>query len=330
MTVVGKRLYARMGPPITDQGQGFVQAAPGSLVCLDLAAEGRLVWKVAPEEGYAWEGSPVADRRGVYVAMRRHDVRPQAMVACLDADTGRIRWRRFVCSAETPARGTLPERSHNLLTLAGGMLYYNTNLGAVAALRADDGRTAWVSLYPRALTGDLSQPAAHWRRDPSPCLLDHGTLLVAPADSPRIFAFDAATGMMLWQTGTEVEDALGLLGMAGDWLIAGGGRLYWIGLTGPNRGRVKHVWPDGPERPGHGRGILSGQDVLWTTRDKLYIFDAQTAQPRKVFDLSARRAAGGNLLVAPGCLLIATETGLTAVGPNARRESGAQSQESLH
>ncbi len=30
----------------------------------------------------------------------------------------------------------------------------------------------------------------------NPCVLDRGTLLVAPADSPHIFAFDAATGQM--------------------------------------------------------------------------------------------------------------------------------------
>jgi outer membrane protein assembly factor BamB len=326
MTVVGHRLYARVGSPLTDQGQGPTPAAPGWLVCLDLAAEGRLLWKIAAEEGYAFEGSPVADQGGVYVALRRRDVRPQALVAGLDADTGRVRWRSFICSAETPPRGALPECSHNLLTLAGGMLYYNTNLGAVAALRTDDGRMAWLSLYPRALSGNLSEPAAHWRRDPSPCLLDHGTLLVAPADSPRIFAFDAAAGTMLWQTRPEVEDALDLLGVAGDSLIAGGGRLYWIGLSGPDRGRVTHVWPDGPDHPGHGRGVLAGDNLLWPTRDKLYIFDAATARQFEGLDLRALGASGGNLLVAPDCLLIATETELIALGPNAGRGAGERSK----
>ena len=82
--------------------------------------------------------------------MRRQDVRPQAFVACFDPDTGRLRWRRFICGAETPARGVFYESSHNLLTLGGGTLYYNTNLGAVAAVGTDDGRPLWVSLYPRA------------------------------------------------------------------------------------------------------------------------------------------------------------------------------------
>ncbi len=78
-----------------------------------------------------------------------------------------------------------------------------------------------------------------------------------------------------------MEDATGLLGTTSDWLIAGGARLYWISLKEEDRGRVKHVWPDGPERPGYGRGILAGQDVLWPTRDKLYIFNQQTARPRR-------------------------------------------------
>ena len=77
---------------------------------------------------------------------------------------------------------------------------------------------------------------------------------------------------------------------------------------------MKHVWPDGPERPGYGRGILAGQDVLWSTRDKLYIFDQQTARPRRVVDLAALGASGGNLLVAHGKLLIATESELIALG----------------
>ena len=72
MTVFQDRLFARMGSPVTGQPQRRHDGPrPGYLVCLDLAAEGRLLWKIEPEEGWAFEGSPVADARGVYVAMRR-------------------------------------------------------------------------------------------------------------------------------------------------------------------------------------------------------------------------------------------------------------------
>lgn len=327
MTAFGNRLFARMGSPVTGQTQDVTTTIrPGHLVCLDLAAEGRLLWKAVPEEGWAFEGSPVVDSRGVYVAMRRQDIRPQAFVACFDPDTGRLRWRRFVCGAETPARGVFCEITHNLLTLSGGTLYYNTNLGAVAALGTAEGQPRWISLYPRARRGDLAKPAPHWRRDLNPCVFHNGTLLVAPADSPRILAIDADTGQTLWQTGSEVEDASHLLGVAGDWLIAGGSKLYWISLKDEDRGRVKHVWPDGPDAPGYGCGLLAGDSVLWTTRDNLYVFDQLSAQPRRIVDLSDHGISGGNLLSAAGRLLIATETELIAIGSR----GGTEHEKPLH
>ena len=325
MTAFGDRLFARMGTTVTGPARGTAPDRGGCLICLDLASEGRLLWKISPEEGWAFEGAPLVDEHGVYIAMRRQDIRPQAFVACFDADTGRFRWRRFLCGAETPARGLLPEQTHALLTLSSGTLYYNTNLGAVAALRADDGRVLWISLYPRALRGDMSKLAPHWSRELNPCLLDRGTLYVAPQDSPRIFAFDAATGQILWQTGTEIEDATELLGVAGDWLIAGGSRLYWVSLKEDDRGRVKHVWPDGPERPGYGRGILAGQDVLWSTRNTLYMLDRQTARPRRIVDLALLGVSGGNLLVAQGKLLIATPRELIALGTTSGRADNQNS-----
>lgn len=327
MTVFQNRLYARMGSPVTGIPQNAVASTrPGCLVCLDLTAEGRLLWKAEPDEGWAFEGSPVADDSGVFVAMRRQDIRPRASVACFHPDTGKLCWRRFVCSAETPARGAIGECTHNLLTLGGGTLYYNTNLGAVAAIRADDGQPLWVSLYPRARHGDLTRLAPHWRRSLNPCVLASGELLVAPADSPRIFSFDATTGQMLWQTGSEMENVAELLGTSGSWLIAGGRKLYWISLRDEDRGHVKHVWPDGGEPAGYGRGLLTADSVLWPTRDKLYVFDSQTAQSRKVIDLAARGAAGGNLLIGDRRLLVATGTELIALEAFGEKEPNKNTQ----
>jgi outer membrane protein assembly factor BamB len=307
MTVHDGRLYARMGSAVTGRPQQESSSGrPGSLVCLDLQAEGKLLWKIAPEEGWAFEGSPIVDGASVYVGMRRSDIRTQAHVACFDAQTGRLRWRRFVCGAETPARGLYHQSTHNLLTMEGRTLYYNTNLGAVAALGANDGRLLWVSLYPRQRKGDSQQLAPHWHRDLNPCLVHQGTLLVAPADSPRIFCLDACTGQILWQTGPEVEDAVHLLGVAGDCLLAGGRKLYWIRFSGEKRGWIKHVWPDGPEKPGFGRGLLADGRVLWPTRQKIMVFDSLTAQPKKVVDLAPLGITGGNLLVAAGRLVVAT------------------------
>ncbi len=315
MTVRGNKLFAYLGTGITSFPQGEpASIRSGHLVCLDLSAEGRLLWKIEPEEGWAFDGSPVADSAGVYVAMRRIDVRPRAAVACFDAQSGRLRWRQFVVSAETPAGGIIFQVTHNLLTLAGERIYFNTNLGAVAAMNNVDGRLRWVSLYPRQRRGDLAQLAPHWQRDLNPCVYHRGVLYVAPADSPRIFAIDAASGQILWQTDSQMEYALDLLGATEDYLIAGGRKLYWISLKQADQGRLKRVWPEGVEKPGFGRGILAQDCVLWPTRERILVFDLKTAQPLKAIDLLPRGVQGGNLLVANNGLLIATDKELIALG----------------
>ena len=118
------------------------------------------------------------------------------------------------------------------------------------------------------------------------------------------------------------ELALDLLGATDDYLIAGGKKLYWIGLKDEDRGRIKHVWPEGGDKPGFGRGIIAAGQILWPTREQILIFDLKTAQPLKAIDLLPRDAQGGNLLATDRGLLIATGAELIALGKssNPRQE----------
>jgi outer membrane protein assembly factor BamB len=332
LTIADGRLYARMGTPITNPPQQpGIASSGGSIVCMDLRAEGKLLWRASPEDGWAFDGVPVVAGARMFVVMRHADIRPQAHVACFDTTTGRMRWRRFICAAETPARAEMPECTHNLLTFAGGMVYVNTNLGAVAAVAADSGRINWLSLYPRTRRGDIVQLDPHWSRELNPCLFDRGRLYVAPADSPRVYAFDAFTGQILWPgrhsdraTGDPVQDPLDdvvdLLGVRGDCLIASGYRLYWINLDGPRAGNIAHVWPDGPDRLGFGRGIVTPTQVYWPTRDKIYVFDPLTARLKKEIELGPLGVHGGNLTVAGGHLLIAIGGELVMLSTSGAKE----------
>jgi outer membrane protein assembly factor BamB len=315
MTVFGDRLYARMGTSVTAcPPQPGSTGGAGYLVALDLAAQGRLAWKIAPDgPDWAFEGSPVSDGSNLYVAMRRGDVRPQIHVACFDAETGNRRWRCFVAAADTLARGTFYEITHNLLTLHRDTLYLNTNLGAIAAVSAREGSVKWVALYPRVLKGSLLDRPPHYARDLNPCLYDRGTLLVAPSDSGRIYAVDAACGQILWRTGTEVEDVVHLLGVSGDNLLASGRRLYWIGLSREDAGEVRHIWPEGSDNLGYGRGLLAGDFVYWPTRETIHVFQHATGRHVREISLLARGVTGGNLLVGGGRLLIAGPDELVAL-----------------
>ncbi|MCS7305379.1 MAG: PQQ-binding-like beta-propeller repeat protein [Thermoguttaceae bacterium] len=318
LTVHGNRLYARMGSPVTAWGQDSSGAtAGGYIVCLDLEAEGRLLWKQSPEgPGWAFEGTPVAESGSVYVAMRRSELGPHvhAYVTCFDAETGRVKWRTFVCGAEPPVRN-VPQTTHQLLTLQGQTLYYNTNLGAVAALRTSDGQIQWIRLYPRSRLPSSGPIPRHWARQLTPCVWDRGLLYVAPADTPSIFCLDAATGQLLWQTGPELADAVHLLGIWEDRLIATGERVYGIATTGARRGQVVFRWPDGPDRLGYGRGVLAQGQIWWPTRDTIHLLDARTGQPIREILLRPLQTGGGNLVAAGGLWIIAGENQLVCLGP---------------
>ncbi|MGD9723690.1 MAG: PQQ-binding-like beta-propeller repeat protein [Pirellulales bacterium] len=325
MTVHGGKLFARMGSSITSRPLEALDSRTGYLLCLDLEAQGRAVWKpdgrlLPDDDRWAFEGSPVVDGENLYVAMRKSDVRPQAHVACFDVATGRRRWRTMVCAAETAAGGQFEEMSHNLLTLDQGTLYYNSNLGAVAALAARDGRLQWVSLYPRArkaMADGRDRRTAHFYRDLTPCVYYRGTLLAAPADCESIVAFDAGSGETIWVSQLP-EDVVHLLGVGHGNLLASGDSLWWIDAR---RGKVLKHWPDTTPL-GYGRGILAGDQVVWPTRDALYVFD-QAVTPGRAVErdpirlTEAREATGGNLIAAHGVLLIATADKLYAFQQNA-------------
>ncbi|MBX7168435.1 MAG: PQQ-like beta-propeller repeat protein [Pirellulales bacterium] len=311
MTISDGRLYARMGSALTSvANEPLGIESPGTLVCRDLEAQGRLLWERPPDElGWAFEGTPVASGNFVYVAMRRAGVQPQTHVACYEAVTGRPVWRQMVCGADTPAHNQVSEASHNLLTLHGDTVYYNTNLGAVAALDAGTGRIRWLTLYPRARGGNLNDTAAHFYRDLTPCLYYQGLLLVAPADSPAILALDADSGQLLWESSLP-EDVVHLLGVAGGNLIASGDRLWWISLAQQEFKIIRRV-PEDHSLRGYGRGLLVGDQVIWPTREEILVFDSASGQQLRSISLAARRewdgtaVIGGNLLVTPEHLLIA-------------------------
>ena len=326
MTVHGRRLFARMGTSVTDRPRNATSTGgSGYLVCLDLAAQGRLAWKAVPDDPtWAFEGSPITAGENLYVAMRRSDVRPQLHLACYSAQTGRRIWRSFVCSAETPARGMFFEATHTLLTLDRDTVFVNTSLGCVAAVSAGDGRVRWISLYPRVASGDLLRPPAHRSRDLNPCMFDRGRLLVAPRDNPRIFALDAGSGQIVWRTGTDMADVVHLLGVSGDNLIATGHRVYWISLADEDAGKVKHVWPSGDDKLGYGRGVLAGGFLYWPTRDKIYVIEHATGRLKREVPLLPRGIGGGNLLVADGRLLVSRADELIGLDQQGGAGEGTQ------
>jgi outer membrane protein assembly factor BamB len=322
LSIHGDLLAARLGNPATSWPLGDDPPSSrlsGRIVLLDVGprGQGKLARDVieADGEGWSFDGVPLLDDSRLWVAMRKSDVRPQVHVACYDirANPPRRLWRSLVASAETPAGGKLVEYTHNLLTRHGDTLYLNTNLGAVAALSADDGAPRWIYTYPRAKVGNLGRlhSTPHWFRDLVPCLYDQGKLFVAPADSPAIFALDADAGLVEWFT-DHAPGAIHLLAVNQGHLIAAGERLYGLSVK---TGQIVCRWPDESQSTprGWGRGCVAGDTLLWPTREGLLAFDLPTSWKKRQWTpggppvpLAPHGAIGGNVLVAGSTLILTT------------------------
>lgn len=327
LTAHRDRLYARMGSSVTSAAADGQSRAPNNaLVCLDLAQEGYCLWTIpTTDERWSFEGAPLADDDRLYVAMRKGGVRPQAHVACFDAESRTMLWRRLISSAETPAQGQRDEITNNLLTLVGDTVYYNTNLGAVAALSKHDGEVRWVVLYPRAVDNDPNRSMSHFHRDLTPCVYDRGTLFVAPSDSRYILAIDATTGLLRWET-TLADNVVHLLGTGGDTLFATGDHLWRIRTQS---GKIAQEWPD-IDPKGYGRGALMNGQAIWPTHKTLEVFSFDALERVRSIDLSVRRQSdedlrppGGNVVPAGDALLVAGTDELVAYD----RHSGARKTE---
>lgn len=357
LTAVGHRVYARLGAPpgptFAFNGRNGMPATPGSpssIVAIDRANEGKFLWErraaeiplpKRPNNGTspaaAFEGTPVADARNVYVGLTDRVEMTATYVVCLDAETGETRWTRYVCEANSTIEPFSPnfEIAHRLLTLDGSTLYYQTNLGALAALDAETGGVRWLATYPWAgkpgggfngfgfgMGGGMgaSVAAAPQQRDLNPAIVHDGLVLIAPEDTARIYAFDAATGRQAWRSDVIPDEVklTHLLGVAKGHLIATGDRVLWFDVR---TGKLAHSWPDAATNvQGFGRGLLAGDRVYWPTRTEIHVLDQATglrADPPIRLEASYG-VQGGNLAVGDGYLVVAAADSMVVFCQNSR------------
>jgi outer membrane protein assembly factor BamB len=329
-------VYARVGRPATTLSDSRQNSPAARLVGLDLTREALLTFDARlPDASWSFDGAPVSDGRRVWAALRKNDVTPHAYIACYDAASGAELWRTSIGAADSPAIGRSDQMTHNLLTLVGQRLYFNTNLGLVAAIDAASGNIAWLFRYERASDPphnvEHSLPL-HFDRDPSPCLYHGGLVIVAPSDTAAVFALDALSGSAIWNT-NELSDALHLLGVVDHHLIVGGYRLWAIDVRS---GVLRFAWPESLHAGirGSGRGLIAGEEVFWPTRHDIYVLHALTGErTRPPISLAKLGDNGANLAAAEGRLIIATESNLIAFGapsPTQMQSTSSRTSTSRH
>jgi outer membrane protein assembly factor BamB len=282
------------------------------------------------ESGWEFESAPLANGSQLFASLRRRDLASaQVKVVSYAVATGRPVWERQIGRGDAVG-DVLFELTNSPLSWSDDTLFYNSNLGAVVALRSSDGRVRWLCRYRRSGLRDdePDESDRHCFRDLTPCLVDRGTVYVAATDCDRMFALDAGFGQVLWNTSAGLAaDAVHLLGVAGDKLLASGDYLYWVDVSS---GAVVGQFPAprgvmrghaAPVPRGFGRGVLAGSEIYWPTRERIYVFDQGSGrQIRQPIELAAMGIQGGNLVIHDGVMLIASAADLVAFNASGRIE----------
>ncbi|MBX9654313.1 PQQ-binding-like beta-propeller repeat protein [bacterium] len=313
LTLSGNRLFVRTGSASTQNNIPIgMRPAPASslLFCFDHPTKKLLWWVNATEADTGpqsvFEGAPVVVGDNVYIGVTRLDAMSTTHIVCLEADSGKVQWKRLVCEASSD--WTFPlNPDQNMLTLGDDTLYYGTNLGAVAALHLPTQKIKWLAEY----TSNLPTGAKVSTPEVNPCVYHQGKVFFAPIGTNMVFCFDSQTGETIWQNRIPAEH---VLGVAKGFLIVTGNRVYALNV---NDGQLAWQFPENQPK-GVGRGMLAGDFVYWPTTAEIHVLDQATglraAPPISLLD--GLRTKPGNLVAGDGFALLAQNRSVLLLRPH--------------
>ena len=291
-----------------------------------------------------YTSAPVVRGNRVYAAGWGEEGFVNALVRCLDLRTGQVIWKSQVASSqmEMTMFGELArEPFASYLELRDGVLYFQSNLGCVAALDPDSGRVEWASTYELYPIQPALGPVAHRRA------LVWGLcapvrvgplLIVAPRDSRGLFAIDVgagpdgamAAGRIRWSYDNSHGDLRDLLGYRD-------GRIYFTSESGVACLDLDGLRPDGSFPRGTGpkkivasriwnrvnlpsAGALCDTGVVYCDERMLWRigFDL-TGAPEPLlanpFPAADHGHRAGRVFVAPGRVFVASNSLISAFAP---------------
>lgn len=300
------RCYVRLATPQSALPSTPLARAPSRLVCLDLNAEGRLIWVAGSDEfgefpDGCFSGSPLVSEGRVYIPVRWGSPQVEVGVACLDAGTGELRWHRQVCTAQESGSSG----GQDSVGAGADSAYLLASQELLVACDAVTGALQWAT----TIAARTSRTAS---ARPGAVVCRGGRVFAKPGDSNQVLAFAAEDGRRLWlfDPPSRVDD---LLGIVGGRLIAAGDHLWGIDVA---TGRGWRFGFDDPEGYGYGRGAIAGGRIYWPTHEELFVVEPQHGLlvDRILLD-PAFGLTGGNLTASGDRLTIATAASLFTLGP---------------
>lgn len=248
-------------------------------------------------------GLPPVERGGVlFAGATIYEAQFKCYVVALDAASGRLLWRRFIAGGQvelTMFGEPAIEPLHMQAAEKDGVVYCCTAFGAVAALEARTGEIQWISTYDSipieaARTYYAQERSFPWRNCPP--VVSDGALVVAPIDSERAFAFDAASGELRWSI-----EAMGLRRLVGAWAgraVFHGERAHTIDIR---TGKLAAAYPRGRDAPSlgdeeTGQGLIAGGVLVIPHPTRLVRIDVMTAERLPEIPLAGGIRQSGTLL----------------------------------
>ena len=302
---------------------GPEESSSNTLVALDLATEGKLLWRVGAGEEASSSLSdafflgpplPLGDR--LYVMA---ELVGEIALICLDAATGEELWRQQLVAVETGSVASDPVRrvAGAMPTYHEGLLICPTGAGATVAIDLADRMLRWGVQYERnrelahSVTrgGAEVDTSALMRRWHHGAAVASGTsLLITPVETDRLFCFDALSGQQRFPEQSRIH-ARYLAGIRGDrYFVVGTDQMRAFDLqTG------EPVWATSRElvAPGQqisGRGVFGdGEYLLPTSSNELIRVSLQDGSVRQ---RRATRYPLGNLVAVDGQVISQSPTTL--------------------
>jgi outer membrane protein assembly factor BamB len=234
------------------------------------------------EDALSFVGTPLVSGDRVFAGAWLAGSPNQTFVVALDAETGRILWKRALATVdsyntgvqkwERPLPRVLPTP---VLTMAQGALVALSNNGGVAALDPEDGRIVWARSYER--NGNEHGPQNVWSRTPDDFALASGSGwnpvlaledlgIVCPTDTEKLLLVRLSTGELLGQHARRHEGGVYRY-LLGNWgsriILEGDGDVvaYELEEVANAQFELTYKWdvkvdPHAPTEAG--RGFLSG------------------------------------------------------------------------
>jgi len=239
------------------------------------------------------------------------------VLVALDQNDGRVLWHQLVASSQM--EGTMfgelaREPFGSLLAEREGVVYYSTNLGAVAALSAATGRILWLTTYDSIPVKAADGRRSEFRRivwGTNPLLLVGDTLIVTPRDSLYLYAIDCSATVSTPPGPPEgavasspagsspvVAEGPGAGRVAGGGGARRGGRILWS---------YSNASGDLRDLPGYAEGRLyfTGPGGV----QALDISETPAKAPRKITSPISRSDEGRGALTDSGVVIVARAGG---------------------